>query len=132
MNFKIKLQRIYIKYLWDRGKRFPLKNKLTNDENKFISIIKKNSILEDVEILSDVIMNKRYIVNRNSNIYIIMDNVKIILVSKNIKMSYYFDYDIINHIWDFTSRQITKKRNKLEKEIEEIVDVSLDNILKNM
>lgn len=130
MNIKIMFERIKINYLWKTQKRISLKDeRIPNEEHLVIKLIKRAAINSGSEILTAPISNKRYIIDKENSIYIIMDGNSFSIISKTSKLRYYLNPSIGEFLWNFVDKEIEKKRSVLEKEINEIVTVNLDDIL---
>ena len=130
MNIKIMFERIKINYLWKTQKRISLKDeRISNEEHLVIKLVKKAAINSGSEILTAPISNKRYIIDKENSIYIIMDGNSFSIISKTSKLRYYLNPSIGEFLWNFVDKEIEKKRSVLEKEINEIVTVNLDDIL---
>jgi phosphoribosyl-ATP pyrophosphohydrolase len=127
---KIKYTRLVVKRQWKVGNRISFNCQyLTPDENKLVQLIKQKSKDESVEVLIAPLSEKRYIIDKSNHIYIIMDCCDFTVLSENSKLRYHLPVIVSDFIWEFVDRQIEKKRIKLEDEINNMIGISLDNLL---
>ena len=131
MRFKRQYDRMKINYLWKTQKRISLKDdRLSEEEHVLIKLIKKISVNPSTQILTAPVSNKRYIIDKDNVVFIIMEHNAFTIISDTSKLRFYLNSNISEYIWNFIDKEIEKRRKILENEIHETVSISLDKILK--
>ena len=130
MIFRIRFARNKIKYLWKHQKRISLTDeRISNEEHMLIKLIKSKAVTPSTQILIAPLSNKRYIIDKENKLYIIMEHTSFTVISESSKLRYYLNQNVSDYLWRFVDNEVEKKRMLLEREIESMVSISLCTLL---